>query len=300
MDLSKAGPKTTTLTSCDGQGADFGDFGGPAPYPGVLSMGTDGAFVQPASPITDVLIDVPAPAVPAVIGVKAAIILPGNCSFTNTPCAPTADSDPCPVTMPNNCTLYSPGLYTGGINAAGKELALFKPGLYYLNGGGFHFTSNTAFQMAKGWPDDAVTGQGAMFYVTGNDAAADRIEITSNSGQIQGTPYPNKLVGSPEASIYKGILFFEDRNTTVAHVHSMQGGGGMEITGTIYLTNTEPTMRATPTRFQTLDLQGNSGSQTQLQGQIIVDALSLGGGVGITMRLSSTSVLVVRKVALVR
>ena len=139
-----------------------------------------------------------------------------------------------------------------------------------------------------------------MFYITGNDAAADRIEITSNSGQIQGTPYPNKLRGSPEASIYKGILFFEDRNTTVAHVHSMQGGGGMEITGTIYLTNTEPTMRATPTRFQTLDLQGNSGSQTQLQGQIIVDALSLGGGVGITMRLSSTSVLVVRKVALVR
>jgi hypothetical protein len=209
--------------------------------------------------------------------------------------------------MPNNCTLYSPGLYTGGINAAGKELSLFKPGLYYLQGGGFQFTSNTAFAMAHGWPDDpsGVTGQGAVFFNTG-DNKADVINITSNSGQIQGVSYPNQLLGSPETSTYKGILFFQDR-TSAAHRgdsatggHLMQGGGGMQITGTIYLTNTETTMRIDPTHFQSLSLQGNSGSATQLTGQIIVDQLSLGGGVGINMRLSALSVLIVRRVALVR
>ena len=80
----------------------------------------------------------------------------------------------------------------------------------------------------------------------------------------------------------------------------MQGGGGMQITGTIYLTNTETTMRIDPTHFQSLSLQGNSGSATQLTGQIIVDQLSLGGGVGINMHLSALSVLTVRRVALVR
>jgi len=296
VDLSKAGPKATTPTSCDGEGADFGDFGGPTTYPGVLTLGTDGSFIQPASPIQDVLIDVPAPTAPLVIGIKTATILPGNCSFTNTPCAVgVAD---CPATMPNNCTLYSPGLYTGGINPANKELSLFKPGVYYLNGGGFHYTSNRVFRMAKGFPNDLVTGQGVVFYNTGN-GAQDFFEITSNSGQVQGVTYGNQLLGAPESSIYAGIAFFQDR-TSVAHNHNLQGGGGISITGTIYLTNTEPTMRADPLHYQSLSLQGNPGSATTITGQIIVDALSLGGTADITMHLSALSVLVVRKVALVR
>jgi hypothetical protein len=145
-----------------------------------------------------------------------------------------------------------------------------------------------------------------VFYITG-DNKVDVINITSNSGQIQGVAYPNQLLGAPEGSSYKGILFFQDR-TSAAHRGDsatggrlMQGGGGMQITGTIYLTNTEFTMRTGDgSHFQSLSLQGNSGSATTLTGQIIVDQLSLGGGVGINMRLSALSVLIVRKVALVR
>jgi len=294
VDLSRAGPDTTTPTSCDGHGAEFADHGGPATYPGVLALGTNGRFVQPASIIPDVLIDVPAPAVPGVVGVTTTV-LPGNCSATLMPCA-TPD---CPVSMaPNNCKLYSPGLYTGGINPANKEFSLFKPGVYYLNGGGFHYTSNRVFQMAQGFPNDLVTGAGLVLYNTGN-GAQDFFEITSNSGQIQGVQYGNSLLGSPEASIYKGIALFQDR-TSAAHVHNMQGGGGISITGSIYLTNTDPTMRADASHYQTLLLQGNPGSATNITGQIVVDALSLGGNANITMTLSALSSFIVHKVALVR
>src|SRR5207249_4713684 len=137
-------------------------FGGPAAYPGSRSLGTDGTFVQPASPITDVLIDVPAPAVPTVVGVKATVV-PGNCSATLLPCA-TPDCPASLASVPTTCTLYSPGLYTGGINPPGKEYSLFKPGVYYLNGGGFNYASNTVFQMAQGFPDDPTTGQGLVLY----------------------------------------------------------------------------------------------------------------------------------------
>src|SRR5437016_1650030 len=110
--------------------------------------------------------------------------------------------------------------------------------------------------------------------------------------------YGNVLLGSPETSVYKGIAFFQDRGSA-AHTHSWQGGGGLSITGTIYLTNTEPTMRAAPSHYQTLSLQGNPASATSVTGEIIVDALSLGGNSVVRMNLNPLS-LTVRKVALVR
>jgi hypothetical protein len=52
--------------------------------------------------------------------------------------------------------------------------------------------------------------------------------------------------------------------------------------------------------FQTLQLQGNPGSTTTIIGQIITDALSLGGNAGIKMQLDPSSTLIVRQIALVK
>jgi hypothetical protein len=106
------------------------------------------------------------------------------------------------------------------------------------------------------------------------------------------------LVGSPASSAYKGILFFEDHTMPVL-THSLGGGGDLTLLGTIYLTNTLATMTSTPAQYQTLKLQGNPGNTTYVQGEIIVDALQLGGNAGITMNLNSTSTLVISQVAMV-
>lgn len=299
VDLSHAGPLDLLGDCSAGTGADFGNYApGPPPqttYPGTILLGTKpGKYIQPSSPIGDPLINVPEPTLPLISAVAPTPVLPG-----------VGD---CPSSVSNPCQLYQPGRYDGGIgNAAlpGKipnnTLALFNPGVYYLNNGGFHLGSNTAVHMATaatpGYLADAVTGSGAVFFSAGN-LANDFFEITSNSGKITGVNYGNILVGAPGGSVYKGILFFEKRDAA-AHSHNLQGGGGLSVTGTIYLTNTVPTMTATPAHYQSLTLQGTPGSSTTIIGEIIVDTLSLGGNAGIMMNLNPAATLHIPQVALV-
>ncbi|MGO4516108.1 hypothetical protein AB4Y89_09965 [Terriglobus sp. 2YAB30_2] len=107
------------------------------------------------------------------------------------------------------------------------------------------------------------------------------------------------LIGSPSNSVYKGILFFQDR-TAAATTHSLGGGGAMKLVGTIYLTNTRAIMLANAAQVQQLNLQGGSGSGTQFQREIIVGALQLGGNGSITMNINSSTIYHVSEVALVQ
>jgi hypothetical protein len=109
----------------------------------------------------------------------------------------------------------------------------------------------------------------------------------TNAGPINiGANGSVSLVGAPGNSSYLGILFFQDRSS-VAQSHSMGGGGSLSLVGTIYLTNSLATMTADSTHYQSLSLQGNPGSSTLIQGEVIVGTLSMGGNAGITMDLSS-------------
>ncbi len=291
VDLSKAGPKGWTgPNSCNGQGSDFGDFGGPSVYPGTLLLGADGDYRQPASPIKDPLIDVAPPAAPPIVVLPPLLVAPG--------------AGACPATMPKPCLLYSPGRYVGGITVK-NNFALFEPGIYYMDGGGFKVQSNGVVQMAAGSTDPAGcavanldTGCGMVIY---NDSVApgDTFEVVANAGQFGGINYGNKLLGGSDNGPYKGILFFQNRTSPYLK-HELQGGGGLELRGTIYLTSTEPTMRTNPARYQFFELQGTPGSTTRIIGMIIVDRLSLGGTADILMTLDPTAKLKTRQVALVR
>ncbi|MFN7934492.1 MAG: pilus assembly protein TadG-related protein [Bryobacteraceae bacterium] len=281
VDLSHAGPDTTPGL-CNGSGGDFGDFGGPSTYPGTIYLGSNGRYIQPASPIRDPLAPVAPPANP---GPAPAVTTVAQ------------GSNGCPATMSKRCQLYSPGAYPAGITVK-NDFALFKPGIYYITGGGFHLEANGVGQMATGFGSHADTGQGMVVYNTGN-ASKDVFEIQANSGQNGGVQYGNSFLGAPNGSIYKGILFFQDR-TSAAHLHSMHGGGGLTLRGTIYLTNTEAVMRANAAQYQAFDLQGTPGSSTQVIGEIIVSTLSLGGNANITMTLDPGYTLNIRQVALVR
>ena len=297
VDLSKAGPKNWTgPNSCNGTGADFGDFGGPGSYPGMLATGVDGAYLQPASPIQDPLIGVLAPAVPP---------------DAPAPVDVTGGTSGCPLPPTENCKLYSKGSYPTGIIIK-NEFALFQPGLYYLQGGGFHGRANGEAHMASpcDTPLEPVFGCGMVVYNAGTDVDDDIFELTSNSGQYKGVAYSytfpdgtpctgNCLMGAQDAGIYKGILFFQDR-TKYPREHNLQGGGGLVLRGTIYLTATEATMRANPANYQWLSLQGTPGSTTRIIGMIIVDRLELSGNATIVMTLDPFRTLKIRQVALVR
>jgi hypothetical protein len=107
------------------------------------------------------------------------------------------------------------------------------------------------------------------------------------------------LKGTPSNSTYKGMLFFEDPNTTVYHKHTLSGGSALQLTGTIHLTNTLATMQSTPTVYQELDLTGGSGSNTTLAGEIIAGKLVVSGGGTVTIDLTAIDTSN-RKVTLVK
>ena len=148
--------------------------------------------------------------------------------------------------------------------------------------------------MATGFASDPSTGAGMVVYNTG----AGTFDVGANSAA--------NLVGSDPTSVYKSILFFEDRsgpaNTGVgaSAQHKFGGGGAVFLKGTIYISNSLSIMKATPGQYQTVLLQGTPGSTTKIVGEIIVSALKLGGNASITMQLDPTATLNIRQVALVK
>ena len=279
VDLSHAGPPDPgNCTS--GTGSDFGVWGGPSSPSFIYYPGTTGHYREPASPILDPLANVAPPPIPAAAAAPA----------------PLANGvSGCPASPTKACMLYSPGLYPSGIN--GKlQTVIFKPGIYYIQTGGVGCSANCDMYMATGMPADGSTGtntgwtQNMMIYNSGTGS----INLGAN-GNVA-------LTGSPSTSSYLGILLFEDRSAAAnigKNAHSLGGGGGLSLTGTIYLNNPLATTLADATHYQELDLQGNPGSSTYIQGEIIVGALHMGGNAGILMNLNSNATLNVREVAMV-
>jgi Flp pilus assembly protein TadG len=283
IDLSHAGPLDSG-TCTTGTGADFGVWGGPTASPSAITYGAVGKYVEPASPIQDPLASVSPPSVPAAAPAATAL------GYNTSGC-------PASSAVKKACMLYSPGLYTATLDGK-NSTPVFKPGIYYLQGGGLTCSSNCSMYMATGFTDGSTgtntgwTGN-VLFYSTGTTSAPTHAGAFSLGAN--GNIY---LTGSPTSSAYEGILFFQDRSS-IAQSHSLGGGGDLELTGTLYLTNTLATMTSTPSQYQSVSLQGNSGSNTTITGEVIVSQLSLGGSSGITMDLNAAASYLVRQVALI-
>jgi hypothetical protein len=280
VDLSKAGP--------DGKGADFGDLGGPTSPCFKYNFGV-GTYVQPSSSIADPLSGVP---VPTTAGL----------TLRPDPPAGTAPVGTNGCTGAAACPLYLPGLYSAGISVKDSTkfgISLFAPGLYYISGGGFNMLSNSAAQMATGMAADPLhpeIGTAGMVVFNTGTGNSDIFNFDSNAG----SKAPITLQGAPGASVWQGILFFEDPTSaggshTGNKSHQIWGGGSVTLTGTVYMNRRTG---VTGTVFQNLALGGGAGSTTTVTGEIIVNTLSLGGNGSVNMNLDSTT-RIVKQVALI-
>jgi Flp pilus assembly protein TadG len=298
VDLSKAGPAPpSTMTPCPGSssiyagtGGDFGDFGGPgSPSFSSLLLGSTGHYIQPADPILD----------PLAISVSA----PNNTGFPLNPPVTSvpAGSNNCPSTAPSgSCPLYHPGTYTAsGIGTAGTQTVLFSPGIYYLDSCqftvGFSVGTGGVAMMATGVPNDTTTGTnwpaGNMLVYLTNTTGPGCSGLPTGTISITGNGSVD-LVGSPDNSPYKGILFFVDQSAASA-THFLGGSGGsITITGTIYATDSVSQMASG--QYQTLSFGSNS---TVITGRIVASVLEFNGA-GIQVNLDP-SPLTVRQIALV-
>lgn len=300
VDLSHAGPADTSGNCTTGTGADFGAFGGQAANPGIL-LGTTGHYDVPSSPIQDPLANVTAPSAPAAAPAPASI---------------AKGTDGCLIN--SGCTEYSPGLYSS--LKPGNNNVIFKPGLYYVNGGGVDFKQMTGGggapdynAMCVGCAADTNTGTGMLIYDTGpldaqGFANTGQFNIGTNADfTIQGPTLTttNSLGQIVPAAPYYGILFWEDRNAEKGSHTLGQGNGCFTLIGTIYITNTQAIMKNTadanyPNHVQIVTYNGNPCSTTVNQGDIIVGQLGIVGSSAIKMNLVPYGFLIVRQVALVQ
>lgn len=313
VDLSGAGP--------NGTGGFFANVGGPnGSYPGTLTPAAN--YSQPVGLFKDPLANMSAPPNPTGSVTRSGAygpILPGvgDCPSTLTS-----------LTSLTTCSLYSPGYYPNGINLSGVY-AIFQPGIYYINHNGFSMGSNSIARMAiaannsdplpvgdplhTGWTSGMMVYNNPGVDGTSVKANKDVISVGANAGTINNQNFPdancpnggNCFIGANGGVLssaacssgtagnnYYGVLFYQSRTTAASLSHTLSGGGGLSIVGTVYMTTQ-------PAYDQTLSLQGTSGSTTKVQGEIIVDALSVGGNAGISMNLSAIPCFHVRQVALV-
>jgi hypothetical protein len=315
IDLSHAGsldPGDCTT----GTGADFGVLGGATTNPGSVSLGTTGTYVSPHSIVQDPLRSVLAPAPPTAIGAWAPI---------------TNGTDGCRNTA--GCIEYFPGLWVGGLNASGVAPVIFRPGLYYMRGGGFTMKNvdggggnlNNWNAMCPplvggfGCAADPDTGNGMVVYDTG--PAGSVLNSDPTGGFTIDTNVRASLLGATKTTVntdgqtvpagpYYGILFWEDRNAN-AHTgsqptykggaHSLgQGNGCFTLIGTIYMTNWLSVMTGDLTHYQEVDYNGSPCSTTYTQGDIIVSSLQIVGSTTIRMKLVPYGFSKIRQIALVR
>lgn len=102
----------------------------------------------------------------------------------------------------------------------------------------------------------------------------------------------------------RGIIFFQDRADADPNgQNNMQGGGGLAISGTIYVHNcpSSPNCSAPPSDYNAfLSLQGNPGSGTFVIGEIITDQLVEAGNGTVAMQLNPKAVFFILKAELVK
>jgi hypothetical protein len=168
------------------------------------------------------------------------------------------------INVQSGTTYLQPGYYKGGIQATSSASLVLAPGIYYMDGGGFSFTSAGSLE-----------AEGVMIY---NEPSNNSDSVTINgSGPVN--------VSGPTSGIYQGLAVFVDRTKDVPV--NVQGNGSQTvISGTFYDAG------------GLIKLAGNGGV-TNMQSQFISRAMDISGNGDINIQWDPQLVAQTRFVRLV-
>jgi len=224
------------------------------------------------------------------------------------------------------------------VNAVG----IFDPGVYYLNGGlGLKSTSmvrpgtgtgdgskGTMFYMTG--TAQTCSGQTGLVCVGSNSGkagldpfdiyaaqcpggaavdpglitalTADGVAYTGLTGNLLLAPCTGTYGDPSGAGQYRGMLFFQDRSSSLGG--GWGGGGGFLLAGSIYFhqckaDGTGTGCGAPPAGYQSsFGFQGNSGTASYVLGEIITDKLNGGGTPKIFMNLNANTTYSILKASI--
>jgi len=172
----------------------------------------------------------------------------GSCDFTNTR-----------VKKQDGAVALSPGVYCGGIDVQTQATVSFASGLCIIKDGELTFSSGSA-----------VTGDGVTFYFTG----AHTVLTVISSATVD--------LSAPTSGPYEGFVFIQDPTSnpyqSTGKTNEIQGGGSIQIVGTIYL----------PTQPITISGNGEFGINSPMM-PIIADTILVTGSGAKTIQLDQSA-----------
>lgn len=203
---------------------------------------TVGTFNGPVDtgtpPIPDPLRYLPVPSVPPAGTITQVSLTQGNHQYTLTPGRYT----------------NLPGMNSGDVVILQQASANSAGGIYYLDGCGFQSTGATVIM-------DPTTSGGVMLYNAPNR------QVNSQGISITGNPSGTVNLSALTSGPYAGILFWQERSSTIGL--NISGNGNFSLKGTFYAANA------------LLTVSGN-GSAT-IGSQYISRLLNITGGGNITI-----------------
>lgn len=313
-------------------GADFGVTGGPPPTPGGFATNSPFGWRSGVNPVGDPFLVLPPPTDPGKAGVVTHNIPYGQSGCPD-PSA-TTSNDKCReysagdysgannINVQNFTALFDPGVYyiQGGAlefhansmvrpstNAGDGSMGTIfyltcsNPGkctsaneAYLYVGADSGSITADAFDTSRAHcPGDTPPGWDARMGIPSTVTGNVLLGPCTTLGTYVNAVMPN--VGTDTLGPERGILFFADRSAAPKKGETMNGGGGLLLSGTMYFRDcpsllTTGTCNLPPTDYQTVaTLTGGSGSGTRVFGEIVTDQLTLNGNSGITMDLNPWS-----------
>lgn len=196
--------------------------------------------------------------------------------------------------------VLSPGVYRGGIELRSTAKAYLRPGIYVLDGGGLSVGAQTQVYTIHAGASSATQATwdtidcpdgfcGALIYNTGTATGSPnqklgQIKISAGAVVMLRAYNPDIDSSAFKNEEYRNLLFWQSKlpvptNSYAQPVVQLIGGGGVEMSGTIYAPSAKVDMTGTS--------GGGSGGTVDLTLQFIVWDLNLSGNASFHFRYSA-------------
>ena len=152
------------------------------------------------------------------------------------------------LTLSNETRILEPGIYRNGIELRNSSVALLRPGIYVIEGGGLDvgsqakvlsISSSVSTPNYANWAGDCpVDLCGVMIYNTSGSQAMGAVAIAAGATIKLRAYDPDALVGGGVAD-FENILIWQSANPVPTNSYAqpmlaLKGGGNIDIRGTVY------------------------------------------------------------------
>ena len=150
------------------------------------------------------------------------------------------------IVLNNETRVLEPGVYRGGIELRNSSIALLRPGIFVIQGGGLQIGAQASVLSVAAsvstpgtWATDCpVNACGVLIYNTSGSTALGQLSVAAGSTLKLRAYDPDALAGGGVPD-FENILVWQDASPvpTISYAQpivQLNGGGNVDIRGTVY------------------------------------------------------------------